>query len=225
MNAPLVIFDCDGVLVDSEPLSIGLMMDHCRASGFDISEKDAYAAFLGKPVADAADAVRTLFDREIAPIDLQHFQAKVLEAFEKDLLPVEGIGPALETLNLPKCVASSSSMSRIRFSLSLTGLEPRFGKALFSTDLVARGKPHPDIFLYAADRMGANPKNAIVVEDSPAGIRGAQAAGMRVIGFTGGSHGVPANLADRLAMLKPDLLIDDMAELKHAIERLIGSTI
>ena len=222
MSVPLIIFDCDGVLVDSEPISIGLLMDHCVASGFQISEEQAYDAFLGKPVSDAAENSKALFNQEITPVDLLDFQLEILHAFHKTLDPVSGVSDALTSLSMPKCVASSSNMARIRMLLSITGLEDHFSNDLFSTDLVQRGKPHPDVFLFAADQMNASPKASIVVEDSPAGITAAKAAGMRVIAFCGASHSKPANLRHRLSKLQPDLLIDDMVQLKPSIDQLLA---
>lgn len=221
MSTPLVIFDCDGVLVDSEPISIGLLIEHCRSSGFEITEAQAYEAFLGKPLADAAENAKALFDQEIAPVDLPDFQLKILSNYRTSLKPVLGVSDALASLEVAKCVASSSNLARIRKSLTLTGLHDHFGQHLFSTDLVQRGKPRPDVFLYAAKRMNASPDTSVVVEDSPAGIRAAKAAGMRVIAFCGASHGKPARLKDRLAALQPDLLIDDMSHLKPSIEKLL----
>jgi HAD superfamily hydrolase (TIGR01509 family) len=222
MNAPLVIFDCDGVLVDSEPISIGLLVEHCRASKLEITEAQAYEAFLGKPLADASESAKSLFGRDIAPVDLLDFQIKILEAFRRSLEPVSGVSDALSALDMAKCVASSSNMSRIRMSLTLTGLDDHFREHFFSTDLVQRGKPHPDVFLHAVHQMNAIPECTVVVEDSPAGIRAAKAAGMRVIGFCGASHSEPAKLKDRLAVLQPDLLIDDMSHLKPSIEKLLA---
>lgn len=223
MIDPLLIFDCDGVLVDSEPITFELLIDHCAASGFEISETEAYEAFLGKPVADLQSVVRDTFKREIEPIDLLDFQIRLRNEYQKDLRPVAGVAEALASINLPMCVASSSNMARIQMSLTLTRLDGFFGKNFFSTDLVARGKPHPDVFLYAANSMKFSPEKAIVIEDSPAGIRAAKAAGMAVIGFYGASHGGPAKLKDRLAALQPDLLIDDLGQLKASIEVLLAN--
>ena len=224
MNQPLIIFDSDGVLVESEPIVFKFLVEHCAASGLEISSEQAYEAFLGKPIADIARVAGETFGHEIAPIELLNFQIKLLTAFRTDLAPVEGISTALSSINLAKCVASSSNMARIRRSLSLTGLEDFFGEHVFSTDLVARGKPHPDVFLHAANVMGAAPEDAVVIEDSPAGIKADKAAGMRVIGYYGARHAAPAKLKDRLASLEPDLLIDDMGKLPHAIQTLMAKT-
>ena len=220
MSNLLLIFDCDGVLVDSEPISIDLLRRHCVNSGCDISKEMAYKLFLGKPVADASLLVKELLSYEIAPIDLEEFQTDVLDAFRKRLRPVAGVADTLASLPGSKCVASSSNLARIVESLKLTGLDTSFSGRLFSTDMVARGKPHPDVFLYAAAAMGTSPDRAIVIEDSPAGIRAAKSAGMRVVGFYGASHGAPANLKADLAVQSPDALIGNMSELKSTLARL-----
>ncbi|MDB6176289.1 HAD family hydrolase [Paracoccus sp. Z330] len=220
MTAPLIIFDCDGVLVDSEPISIGLMVEYCAAARFAISVEDAYRSFLGKPVRDAAMHIKRDFGVTIPPIDLEDFQRDILSRFERDLHPVHNVTKALKRLDAPKAVASSSNPDRIHRSLRLTGLDAFFGENIFSTDQVARGKPHPDVFLYAAEKMGFQPHHAIVVEDSPAGLIAAKAAGMRTIGFAGASHAKPADLAAVLAGHDPDSLIDDMNDLQQAIASL-----
>lgn len=220
MTNPLVIFDCDGVLVDSEPISIGLLMSHMAARDIQLTEEQAYRAFLGKPVADAHLHIETMFGTKIDPIDLVDFQVDILRAFREKLRPIEGIKDALDAMSVQKCVASSSNMARISGSLRLTGLADHFGKNLLSTDQVKRGKPHPDVFLHAASVMGVAPEQAIVVEDSPAGLTAARVAGMKTIAFVGGSHAEPANLQAHLDHLEPDIMIDDMAQLPAAITEL-----
>ena len=219
----LVIFDCDGVLVDSEPISIALMRDHCAAVGVTLTDAQAYAAFLGRPVADAHHAVAQAFGHRMPPIDLAAFQADVLAAFEDRLQPVPGIHQAIAALDAQVCVASSSNLDRIRKSLQLTGLAEMFGDSLFSTDMVARGKPHPDVFLHAAQVMGCPVSDCVVIEDSPAGLTAAKAAGMRSIAFCGGGHAGPAGLADRLGQLIPDILIHSMEQLPQAVEQVFGA--
>lgn len=220
MTNLLVIFDCDGVLVDSEPISIGLLISHVAARGVSLTEAQAYKAFLGKPVADAHLHVETMFGKKIDPVDLVDFQMDILRAFREKLRPIKGMKAVLDAMSVQKCVASSSNMARISGSLRLTGLADHFGKNLFSTDQVKRGKPHPDVFLHAAMVMGVAPEQAIVVEDSPAGLSAARAAGMKTIAFVGGSHAEPANLRAHLDHLEPDIMIDDMAQLPASITEL-----
>jgi HAD superfamily hydrolase (TIGR01509 family) len=220
MTGKLLIFDCDGVLVDSEPISISLMVKYCSKSGLRIGHADAYECFLGKPVADAHEIVNARFGVDMPPIDLHMFQMEIMKAFRAELKPVFGITNALSKISLKKCVASSSNMARIKECLALTRLSRFFEPNLFSTDLVKRGKPHPDVFLYAADMMHTPAVDAIVVEDSPAGIHAAKSAGMKTIAFTGGSHGKIVDLKTKLAHLSPDILINDMADLLDAVSEL-----
>lgn len=224
MLGPLVIFDCDGVLVDSEPISINLLREHCQRLGHALTEEEAYAAFLGRPVADAHKTAFELFGHRIAPIDLVDFQIEVLELFRRRLQPVAGVREALSKVDSSVCVASSSNMQRIRESLEMTGLLQFFEPHIFSTDMVPRGKPAPDVFLYAAAMMGFEPSDTVVVEDSPAGIAAAQAAGMKCIAFCGASHASPAGLVNRLGPMAPDTLIDDMNQLGDAIRVLSEKT-
>jgi beta-phosphoglucomutase-like phosphatase (HAD superfamily) len=121
-----------------------------------------------------------------------------------------GVGEALARLPVPRCVASSSSPERIRLSLSLTGLLEMLHPHIYSASMVARGKPAPDLFLHAAEKMGVRREDCVVVEDSPAGIDAARRAGMRVFAFTGGSHAAAAGLADALEGLRPDAIFSDM---------------
>lgn len=223
-QGPLVIFDCDGVLVDSEPISINLLREHCRRSGHELTEEEAYAAFVGRPVADAHRTAFELFGYQIDPIDLVDFQIEVLDLFRRKLQPVAGVREALSKLDASVCVASSSNMQRIRESLEMTGLLRFFRTHLFSTDMVSRGKPEPDVFLYAAAMMGFDPSNTVVVEDSPAGIAAAQAAGMKCIAFCGANHASPAGLVNRLRLLNPDMLICEMEQLGDAVRALSGKT-
>ena len=220
MPDPLLIFDCDGVLVDSELISLGLLMDHCAEHGLSMDLKMACKCFLGKPVADASKEANRTHDTSVPDVDLADFQGKVIEQFKRTLRPVPGIGDALKKLHHSMCVASSSNMERIETSLRLTGLAQFFEDRIFSTDMVARGKPHPDVFLHAALKMGGDPSHALVIEDSPAGLKAAHAAGMRTIAYTGGNHAKHADLKTALARFSPDALIDDMADLPAAIKKL-----
>ena len=216
----LLIFDCDGVLVDSEPLSLGLLIDYCAQYGLALDMPQACDAFLGKPVADSASEARRMFDVNVPDVDLEMFQREILTKFKAELKPTSGVANALAKLQMPKCVASSSNPERIQTSLLLTGLADFFDGKLFSTDMVERGKPHPDVFLHAAKEMGFTSSNSIVIEDSPAGLQAAQAANMKTVAYTGGLHAPHANLAAKLETFSPDIMINDMAQLGDAITKL-----
>lgn len=216
----LLIFDCDGVLVDSELISLGLLIDHCADSGLIIDINQACDCFLGKPVAIAGAEASRIFKTDVADVDLDKFQKDILQIFGSSLQPIDGIERALTQLKHPKCIASSSNSLRIKASVELTNLSLFFGDNFFSTSMVAKGKPHPDVFLYACEKMGFHPSDALVIEDSPAGLEAAKAAGIKTIAFTGGSHAPHANLRTKLQALSPDILIEHMWDLGIAIEEL-----
>jgi len=187
MRPHLIIFDCDGVLVDSEVLSCRCLCDALAGCGIEVGLEETLDLFLGRSL----DAVLEHYQGLGRPIPRQfpaELMAKVQETFRSALCPIDGIGPVLEDLKIPHCVASSSTLDRVSLSLSLTGLARHFGDRLFTAQMVDRGKPAPDLFLYAARRMQADPVRTLVIEDSVSGVRAAKAAGMTVWGFVGGSH-------------------------------------
>ena len=157
-----------------------------------------------------ASALDTDYGVRLDDAALSDMRHRLYARYEAALEPMAGIADALDRLGCPACVASSSVYERIEISLRLSGLYDRFAPNIYSATMVARGKPAPDLFLYAAERMGFASKDCIVVEDSPAGVAAARAAGMTVYAFTGGSHIAPARLAPQLAALEPDLIFDDL---------------
>src|SRR6266853_762031 len=183
----LLIFDCDGVLIDSEVLSCRCLSEVLAGSGIDLGVDQALDLFLGRSTAavlqhyaGSGQLIAEKFSTELT--------AKVREAFLSGLCPIAGVNSVLEGLQIPHCVASSSDVDRVSFSLSLTGLAPHFDTRLYTAQMVERGKPAPDLFLYAAERMHADPRRTLVIEDSVSGVRAAKAAGMTAWGFVGGSH-------------------------------------
>lgn len=184
----LVIFDCDGVLVDSEPISLGVLTRGLNAIGLPLDVETVRARYAGTSMVSIMERVAT--EDGVQPPDgfAERVKAETLRAFEAELSAMAGIAEALAALDRPFCVASSSDPVRLRRSLTLTGLLPLFESRIFSSAEVARGKPFPDLFLHAAARMGAEPAACLVIEDSVPGVQAARAAGMRVAGFTGGGH-------------------------------------
>jgi HAD superfamily hydrolase (TIGR01509 family) len=183
----LIIFDCDGVLVDSEVLSCRCLCSVLAAHGIELGLDQALDLFLGRSMT----AVITHYQALGRPIPEQfsaELRSGVRAAFHSALLPIPGVGAVLEGLQIPHCVASSSDIDRVSFSLSLTGLSAHFGERLFTSQMVERGKPAPDIFLFAAERMQVDPSRTLVIEDSVSGVTAAKAAGMTAWGFVGGSH-------------------------------------
>jgi HAD superfamily hydrolase (TIGR01509 family) len=215
----LVIFDCDGVLVDSEPLSIAVLVQAMRANGIEIDEEGAYQRFLGKSLATLIDTLETEFNVFADQAFLDRIREDLYARFRIELQPIAGISEVLDRLDMPRCVASSSQLERIKLSLGLTGLLDRLEPNIFSASMVKRGKPAPDLFLYAARQMGVEPQNCIVVEDSPAGIMAARAAGMTVFAFTGGSHANSAHYKSELARLAPEVVFDAMPDLIHLVQK------
>ncbi|MBB3946220.1 HAD superfamily hydrolase (TIGR01509 family) [Rhizobium skierniewicense] len=216
-NAPLLIFDCDGVLVDSEPVSIAVLIDMVAHQGVQISEEDAYQRFLGRSVASMT---ATLWDEYGVETDidfLEHMRAELFQRFRDELKAIDGMAETLDRLSVPRCVASSSQPERIRYSLGLTGLLDKLEPHIFSATMVKNGKPAPDLFLHAANEMQMEPGDCIVIEDSPAGIAAAKAAGMRVFAFTGGSHARFPAFREHIASLEPDLVFDAMPDLVQLV--------
>ncbi|GJD34589.1 HAD family hydrolase [Methylobacterium aerolatum] len=184
----LVIFDCDGVLVDSEPLSLACLTAGLNRIGVAIDVATVRDRFAGTSMVSIMAHIARDYGIEAPPGFVDAVKAETLETFNRELKPVRGVAEAIRALDGPICVASSSDPVRLRHSLTLTGLLPLFSGNVFSSAQVARGKPFPDLFLFAADRMGVAPDACLVIEDSVPGVTAARAAGMRVAGFTGGGH-------------------------------------
>ena len=212
-DAPLVIFDCDGVLVDSEPLSLAVTQQVLGELGCELSEADGYQYLLGRSLGHVVDWLREARGLALEPSHREMIHQRLMDRLASDLQGIPHIAEAVAGLEGPVCVASSSALDRVRHSLEVTGLLPLFEPNLFTASMVARGKPEPDLFLYAARAMGRDPEQCVVIEDSPAGLDAARAAGMRVVAFTGGSHARPAGLHAMVANHAPMAIISDMREL------------
>ncbi len=193
-----VIFDCDGVLVDSEVIALEIESELLTQAGFPISTDEIADRFVGLSYTAMVKELESQFGRPL-PADLvAQLDQRVDEALPDRLQPVAGIDAFLQRSRMPRCVASSSNLDRIHDSLAMTGLAGQFERSLvFSAQMVEHGKPAPDLFLLAAKTMGAEPSSCVVIEDSPHGVTAAVRAGMPVIGLVAGGHARPA-LADRL---------------------------
>ncbi|WP_315833321.1 HAD family hydrolase [Bradyrhizobium prioriisuperbiae] len=216
----LIIFDCDGVLVDSEVLSCRCLSEVLAGYGITIGTAEIVRLFLGRNTAAVvqhyADAGRPI--PSTFPDD---FAAKVRETFQAALRPIEGIAGVLEGLqqdgrHIPYCLASSSALDRVSLSLSLTRLASYFGGRLYTSQMVKHGKPAPDLFLYAAERMGAEPRHTLVIEDSVSGVTAGKAAGMQVWGFVGGGHYGSHDGRGPLVEAGADRVFDRMADFWRA---------
>jgi HAD superfamily hydrolase (TIGR01509 family) len=182
----LVIFDCDGVLVDSERLAVRVDVRVLAALGWPLSEREVIERFVGRSHAFMVAAIEAQLGRHLADDWEDPFQHLYRDAFAAELTPVDGVVEALDRITLPTCVASSGTHEKMRYTLGLTGLYDRFAGRIFSVTEVVNGKPAPDLFLHAAKRMGVDPARCAVVEDSRYGVEAARAAGMLALGFAGG---------------------------------------
>ncbi len=216
----LTIFDCDGVLVDSELIALSELSDIMGEHGRPMDVAACRDAFMGMHNADIARAMEALVGRDL-PAAGAIVRARMIERLKRELQPVPGIADVLARLDGPRCVASSSDRARIELTLELTGLRRHFGAHIFSGTEVARGKPAPDLFLHAAAAMGFAPAHCVVVEDSVMGVRAGIAAGMPVVGFTGGAHGYPG-FAARLGEAGAAPVIATMADLPAALRAAAG---
>jgi HAD superfamily hydrolase (TIGR01509 family) len=208
----LVIFDCDGVLVDSEVISCQAHADVLTVCGYPITAAQVFDRFLGRSAKQAGLEVEAELGHALPDDFTARLQQQLFSAFEADLQAVIGITQTLDAIDLPVCVASSGSHERMRVSLGATRLYDRLAPHIFSSSQVRNGKPAPDLFLFAAAQMGADPMACVVVEDSVAGVRGAVAAGMTALGFHGGSHCGPDHAAS-LQAAGATATFDDMSQL------------
>ena len=208
----LVIFDCDGVLIDSERLAVKVDVVVLRTLGWPMSEAEVIERFVGRSNADIQADIEAHLGRSLPAGWQERFESLYDEAFDAELTPVDGVLDALERITLPNCVASSGTHQHLRYRLGLTGLYGRFAGRIFSVEDVARGKPAPDLFLHAAEQMGTAPGRCAVVEDSRPGVQAARAAGMRVLAYAGG-------LTRAETLEGPDTIVfDDMRALPNLLD-------
>lgn len=185
MRFDLVIFDCDGVVVDSERVSHDVFGAFMRSLGADLSEAEMHERFLGRRLAECLAVVEELTGRPVPPDALERYIAERNRVLREQVVPIDGIREVLESLTVRYCLASSGGHDKMGITLGATNLLPFFEGRIFSANDVARGKPAPDIFLLAAERMGVEPPRAVVIEDSVNGVLAGRAAGMTVLGFAG----------------------------------------
>lgn len=206
----LAIFDCDGVLVDSEPLSNRALAETLTALGLPTTTEQSIERYTGRSWSSCVALIEQRLGGP-APAELApRYRARMRELFERGLRPVAGISAALDALAAPRCVASSGEHEKIRFTLGMCGLRSHFpdGRIFSATD-VAHGKPAPDLFLHAAATLGHEPAECVVIEDSPLGVAAARAAGMRVLGY--------AERTPAAKLAEADAVFDSMAELPELL--------
>jgi HAD superfamily hydrolase (TIGR01509 family) len=217
----LLIYDCDGVLVDSEALACGVLADVMTSLGAPMTAAECVRIFGGRSVPDVLERAKEILGRPIPREVGERAAQQLLQRLRHELKPVTGAAETVAALPYARCVCSSSAPDRLRLSLETTGLAPLFGSHVYSAMQVARGKPEPDLFLFAAHKLGATPAETIVIEDSGPGIEAARAAGMACIGFAGASH-MTDDLATELTSHGPDVVVASMAELPTAVADLVG---
>jgi HAD superfamily hydrolase (TIGR01509 family) len=213
MPIELVIFDCDGVLVDSERIAVKVDVEVFASLGLTLTEQEVIDRFVGRSDEYIASQLEVELGRPLAADWEEEFMPLYREAFAAELHPVDGIVDALDRITVPTCVASSGTQEKMRYTLGLTRLYERFAGRIFSVSEVARGKPAPDLFLHAARQIGVPPGRCAVVEDSHWGVEAARAAGMGAFGYAGGLtpperlEGPATTVFDDMREL-PDLLFD-----------------
>jgi HAD superfamily hydrolase (TIGR01509 family) len=212
----LVIFDCDGVLVDSEVISCRAHAETLTRHGYPITAEQVLHRFLGVSDREARLIVETEMGRAL-PDDFEiQMKQTALQLYADHLHLIPHVAETVAMIDLPKCVASSGTPEKIRHGLTCAGLYDRLAPNIFSAVQVKRGKPAPDLFLFAAEQMGAAPERCVVIEDSVAGITAAAAAGMTVFGFHGGSHCRDGHAAT-LRAAGAHRIFDDMRQLPAMI--------
>jgi HAD superfamily hydrolase (TIGR01509 family) len=212
----LIIFDCDGVLVDSEVISCRAHAETLTRHGYPITAEQVFDRFLGVSEREARQAIESEIGRKL-PDDFElQVDAATLQFYANDLRPIPGIGEAIAAIALPKCVASSGTHEKIRRGLTCAGIHDLLTPHIFSAAQVKRGKPAPDLFLFAAGQMATLPARCLVIEDSVPGVTAARAAGMAVLGFHGGSHCRPG-YANTLRAAGAVITFDDMRRLPDLI--------
>ena len=214
----LIIFDCDGVLVDSEIIAHSLLAQMMTDLGHPMTTAETVQKFAGCSLADTLSLIEADLTRSIPDELGQRYGRLLLERLGRELKPIAGVKAAIAALPYPRCVASSSSLERIRLSLEATGLASLFGANIFSATQVVHGKPAPDLYLFASSKMGITPEHCVVIEDSVVGVTAGRAAGMKVIGFAGAAHATP-DAAQHLAGAGACSVISSMVDLPTAVER------
>lgn len=216
LPSPTVIFDCDGVLVDSERLSHTVLQQMLAELGRELSLEETFDHFMGASTEKCLSVLASLLGRPAPPTFLSTFRDRTFDAFTACLEPVPGVKEVLESIEFPFCVASNGPREKMQFTLGHTGLLRHFQDRIFSAEDVALPKPAPDLFLHAASAMSVSPRSCVVVEDSPTGVRAAKAAGMHVVGYA-----VMGQEAKLLAA-GVDLVFQDMAQFPHILRGMRG---
>ncbi|MBK3399193.1 MULTISPECIES: HAD family hydrolase [Methylobacterium] len=213
----LVIFDCDGVLIDSEPISLARLTENLQRIGVPIDLATVARRFTGTSMTSIMAHIATDYGVPTPEGFVDAVRADTLRAFDAELQAIAGVAAVLETMPDRRCVASSSDPQRLRHALTLTGLLRHFDGHVFSATMVSRGKPFPDLFLYAAAQMGVAPEACVVIEDSVPGVAAARAAGIPALGFCGGGHWSHDRAGADLLAAGAVRVFDEFADLPHLL--------
>lgn len=218
----VVLFDCDGVLVNSEPISLATLVDVLEHFNAPLGLRDVSDRFTGRSSSAPIEYIKTHTGRDVSAEFKPYYYKMLFDHYDRDLTKIDGIETVLTVLqarDIAFCISSSSSVERLEKTMQVTGLGPWFDDRVYSADFVENGKPAPDLFLHAAHTMGYVPGDAIVIEDSVAGVTAARAAGMKCIGFVGGGHYADdrEGASQRLYEAGADIVISDMSMLAQAI--------
>lgn len=215
-----VIFDCDGVLVDSEIIASRIAVEMLKPFGFEMGVHEYARKFAGKIEDDSLHIIKTEYGIDLPEGFLSQLKLKIEYALDNDLEAIKGASDVISTIQQPKAVVSNSRLVRVIHSLKLAGLEQYFGKNLFAAEMVAKPKPDPSIYLLAASKLEIDPANCLVIEDSISGATAAVGAGMNVIGFLGGSH-ISEGHDVQLQKCGVFTTVENMEDLKEKLQQLL----
>ena len=219
----LIVYDFDGVIAESEVLANSVLAEIVTELGVPTTLQDSYRLYMGKRFAEVISAVEASMGRALPATFASEYQARTLGRFREELQLVNGVRDYIDAFaHVPRCIASSSSPDRLALCLEVLGLHSEFGGHVFSASAVARGKPHPDIFVHAAQQMAVHPSKCVVLEDSPSGVRAAIAAGMTVIGVLAASHIQPDH-RERLSAAGAQHIVQSFVEAEEITRRLLAT--
>lgn len=179
-----IIFDCDGVLIDSESIAIGVLVDMANHLGANMNFEKSLISLKGKAFSFCTELISKRINKPLPIHFEQDYRINTFEAFREKIQPIKGVKEVIESLTIPFCVASSGPENKIRLNLEITGLLSFFEGNIFSCYVIQKWKPEPDIFLWAAETMGFKPNECLVIEDSVSGVKAAKAGGFDVFGYT-----------------------------------------
>ena len=212
----LIIFDCDGVLIDSEIVVCRIAAEELTRLGYPITTEQVIERFAGRPDREMRAEIESDWGKPLPLNYKARIDQLVEQAYQHELRAIKGVVEVLDALEVPVCVASSSFPEKLRLGLEIAGLYHRFAPNIISATSVAYGKPEPDVFIYAAGWMKVPPAHCLVIEDSTAGVRAGKRAGMRVFGFAGGAH-CGAGYGERLKEAGAELVFEEMEHLPSLV--------